>query len=261
MESFANWLVDHLVLIVLVLTRLSLLIVAIPAIFGGVPKRVLVFLSMTMTILIVPGLSSTIRIQDLPQSDHALAIAIAVAQEALIGLFMGSMIQLIVTGLQLGGEIIVGTGGMQLGDAVDPTTQSSMPVLARFIGMLVTAVMLAVGGHRMLMASLLDSFQVLPPGKVSLDESLLALVLDQLAVGATAGIRLSAPVVAGLLLSNVLTGLISRTLPQLNVLAIGLNVNALVLLVLCAISLGTAGLIFQDELRRSVDSLNDYLSR
>ena len=39
--------------------------------------------------------------------------------------------------------------------------------------------------------------------------------------------RVAAPVIAALLLSNLVTGLISRTLPQINVLAIGLSINAL----------------------------------
>ena len=53
---------------------------------------------------------------------------------------------------------------------------------------------------------------------------------------------------AALLLSNLITGLISRTLPQINVLAIGLSVNALAMLVVLALTIGSAGLIFRDEL-------------
>ena len=66
--------------------------------------------------------------------------------------------------------------------------------------------------------------------------------------GMAAGLRFAAPVVAALLLSNIVTGLISRTLPQINVLAIGLSINALAMLVVLALTIGSAGLIFQDEL-------------
>jgi flagellar biosynthetic protein FliR len=63
-----------------------------------------------------------------------------------------------------------------------------------------------------------------------------------------AGVRVAAPVIAALLLSNLVTGLISRTLPQINVLAIGLSINALAMLVVLALTIGSAGLIFQNEL-------------
>ena len=105
-------------------------------------------------------------------------MAIAVAREGLIGLLIGATIQLIITGLQLGGEAITSTGGMQLGDAVDPTTSSSMPSVARLVGLLVTAVMLIVGGHRILLGVLLDSFEALPAGHVEFHDSMMALVVE-----------------------------------------------------------------------------------
>ncbi len=44
-----------------------------------------------------------------------------------------------------------------------------MPSLAHLIGMMVVAVMIMMGGHRMIIGSLLDSFQSMPPGKVVLE--------------------------------------------------------------------------------------------
>ncbi|EMI16027.1 flagellar biosynthetic protein fliR [Rhodopirellula maiorica SM1] len=246
--SLVQWAIDHLVLAVLVLTRLSTLLISMPAIGVGVPKRVRALLAIAITMLLLPPVAAHVDNDSLPRIDNLIELTIAVAREGLIGLLIGSTIQLIVTGLQLAGETITGTGGMQLGDAVDPTTSSSMPTLARLIGLLVTAVMLGVGGHRMLLGILVDSFEAMPAGKITFDESMMTLVVDQMTAGMTAGVRVSAPVVAALLLSNVLTGLISRTLPQINVLAIGLSINALALLVVTTLTIGSVGLIFEQEL-------------
>ncbi len=248
MESLAQWFVDHLVLGVLVMTRLSTLLMAMPSVGVGVPKRVRAFLAVLMTILLLPPVASATAVESLPRIDNLVELTIAVAREGLIGLLIGATIQLIITGLQLGGEAITSTGGMQLGDAVDPTTSSSMPSVARMVGLLVTAVMLIVGGHRVLLGVLLDSFESLPAGNVQFHDSMMTLVVDQLSAGMAAGVRVAAPVVAALLLSNLVTGLISRTLPQINVLAIGLSINALAMLVVLALTIGSAGLIFQDEL-------------
>ncbi len=255
MQPIAQWLIDNLVLAILVLTRLSLLLSAIPAIGSGAPKRVLVFLAVTMTALLLPTVAAQHDPTTLPQLDNLPDLAIAIAREGMIGLLIGSTIQLIITGLQLGGELITSTGGMQLGDAVDPTTRSSMPALAKFVGLLVSAVMLSAGGHRILLGVLVDSYVALPPGNVSFHAPMLDLVVEQLTAGLTAGIRVSGPVVAALLLSNLVTGLVSRTLPQINVLAIGLSINALALLVVSAITLGSAGLVFQDELASAATKL------
>lgn len=256
MGDLAQWLVDHLVLGVLVLTRLSTLLIALPAVGVGVPKRVRAFLALLMTILLLPTVAVETPVESLPRIDNLVELTIAVAREGLIGLLIGSTIQLIVTGLQLGGEAITSTGGMQLGDAVDPTTRSSMPSVARLVGLFVTAVMLVVGGHRILLGILLDSFAALPAGDVQFHGSMMTLIVDQLSAGMAAGTRIAAPVIAALLLSNLVTGLISRTLPQINVLAIGLSINALAMLIVLALTIGSAGLIFQDELALTVQRLS-----
>jgi flagellar biosynthetic protein FliR len=257
MESLAEWFVDHLVLAVLVMTRLSTLLIAMPAIGVGVPRRVRAFLAMILTILLLPSVASATDADSLPQINNLIDLVIAVAREGLIGLLIGLTIQLIITGLQLGGEAITSTGGMQLGDAVDPTTSSNMPSVARLVGLMVTAVMLLVGGHRILLGLLLESFEALPPGKVKFHDSMMVLVIDQLTAGMAAGLRVAAPVIAALLLSNIVTGLISRTLPQINVLAIGLSINALAMLVVLALTIGSAGLIFQDELSKAAARLGN----
>lgn len=257
MESLAQWLVDHLVLGVLVMTRLSTLLIAMPAVGVGVPKRVRAFLALLITIVLLPPVAEATSPDSLPGPEHLVDLAVAVAREGLIGLLIGATIQLIVTGLQLGGEAITSTGGMQLGDAVDPTSSASMTSVARLVGLLVTAVMLTVGGHRVLLGVLLDSFQSLPAGHVQFHDSMMTLVVDQLSAGMAAGLRVAAPVVAALLLSNLITGLISRTLPQINVLAIGLSINALAMLVVLALTIGSVGLIFRSELATAAARLGE----
>jgi len=103
---------------------------------------------------------------------------------------------------------------------------------------------------------LVDSFEALPAGNITFSDSMMNLIVEQLSAGVVAGIRVSAPVVATLLLSNLLTGLISRTLPQINVLAIGLSLNALALLVVTTLTIGSVSLIFQDELTKTIDRIS-----
>ena len=255
MSPFADWLTEHLVLAVLVLTRLSSLLMAMPAVAVGVPRRVRAMLAILLTGLILPPIADGVSGANLPPIDHLVGLAIAIGREALIGMLIGATIQLIVTGLQLAGEAISSTGGMQLGDAVDPTTSTNMPTLARLVGLLVTAVMLIVGGHRVLLSALVDSFQALPAGRVTFHDTMMRLVIDQLSTGMEVGIRVAAPVIGVLLLSNLVTGLVSRTLPQINVLAIGLSINALAMLFVSAITVGAAGLIFQEQLVIIADRL------
>lgn len=254
-EQISEAVSQHLVVFVLTLTRLSTLLMAMPAVAGSVPKRIRALLAIALTALILPSVLAPMTADELPQVRHLIDLGIAVAREALIGMLIGTIVQLLVTGVQAAGEIITSTGGMQLGDAVDPTTRSSMPALARLVGLMVTAVMVAIGGHRWMLQALLDSFVEMPPGHVVFHDGMMEMVLHVLARGFAAGVRIGAPVVTALLLSNLVTGLVSRTLPQINVLAIGLSINSLALLTVSAMALGTAGWIFASELEEAIQNI------
>ena len=241
---------------ILVMTRLSMLLTTLPAIGTGVPKRIRAMLAVLLTFLIAPTVIA-IDPNYSPQAVSNIDLAILLAREGMIGLFIGTVVQFLVTGVQMAGELMTGTGGMQLGDSIDPTTSSTMPTPAKLIGMLVVAVMIAIGGHRMLITSLIDSFHAMPPGRVELHDSMMSMVMSQLGMSLGAGIRVAAPVVAAMLLCNLITGLISRTLPQINVLAIGLSINSLALLAVGAFSIGSAGYVFQDEFIGTIQHLSE----
>jgi flagellar biosynthesis protein FliR len=64
-----------------------------------------------------------------------------------------------------------------------------------------------------------------------------------------------------LLIANVLTSLVGRAMPQLNMMAIGYNVNALVLLSALAISIGSIGWVFQEELVLWVEFTSELIPK
>jgi len=62
------------------------------------------------------------------------------------------------------------------------------------------------------------------------------------------GIRVGAPIAIALLLSNLITGLLARTVPQINILAVGFNINALVMLAMVFLSINGIGWVFRSDL-------------
>jgi len=260
MQPLLDWTTTHLTLGILVLTRLGMLLMAMPAVGVGVPRRVRAILALMLTALLLPTVAERTPAAELPEISHHIDLALAVAREGMIGMLIGATLQMAITGVQLAGEAITSTGGMQLGDAIDPTTQSSMPALARLVGMMVTATMLILGGHRLVMTLLLESFISVPAGRVTFADPMMDVIVSSMSGAMASGVRVAGPVLAALLLSNLVTGLISRTLPQINVLAIGLSVNSLAMLVITAMTIGSAAWIFQDDLDGILTQLHDLLA-
>jgi flagellar biosynthetic protein FliR len=60
-----------------------------------------------------------------------------------------------------------------------------------------------------------------------------------------------------LLLSTLVVALVSRTLPQLNAVAVGLNFNALMVLAVLGLCLGSAAWVFQDQVEGVLQIVGD----
>jgi flagellar biosynthetic protein FliR len=53
----------------------------------------------------------------------------------------------------------------------------------------------------------------------------------------------------------VLLGLVSRTIPQINVLVVGFGINSLITLGMVAISLGSMIFVFRDAFQPAIDGI------
>ena len=102
----------------------------------------------------------------------------------------------------------------------------NVPLFSRLLFLTAACVFLCIGGHRMVMAGLLDTFQTIPPGGSefpdSLSDAFVTLVSQSFSLGLRAARRGD-----GFAAGNLILGLIGRTLPQLNVFAVGFGFNSM----------------------------------
>jgi flagellar biosynthetic protein FliR len=120
---------------------------------------------------------------------------------------------------------------------------------------LALAIFFLVGGHRQVLEALLGSFQWMPPGQGQFPDSLLDTMTAVATHSFDAGVRASAPVMVAMLLAILIVALISRTIPQLNAVAVGLNFNSLIVLAVFSLCLGSAGWVFQEQLGQVIDEV------
>ena len=126
-----------------------------------------------------------------------------------------------------GRQLIGQASGLGIAEVFDPAFDENVPLFSRLLFWVAVSLFLCIGGHRMAMAGLLDSFRTIPPGRGSLPASLAEGFTTLVSLSFSLAIRVAAPAVTSLLLATLILGLIGRTLPQLNVLALGFGLNAL----------------------------------
>jgi flagellar biosynthetic protein FliR len=228
-----------------VLARIGpVLILAPPTRSSAVPMKIRAGIALGMAAMLTPIALDTAT----PMPADLIHLIIPLACEVLLGILLGSVIMLAVTCLQIAGQSIGHLAGFDLATAVDPSSEEEMPVISNMLGWLAMATLLLVGGHRELLECCLESYQRYPAGGVFFEESWLEELVAVVKHTFEIGLRAAAPLATALLLSNLVTGLLARTLPQLNVLAIGFNINALALLTLLFMSIGSVMWVYQQEL-------------
>lgn len=245
MSPLIHLYLDQFLIFVLVLTRVGSLIMTLPILAtANVPWQVRALLAIGISLILTPVYWGS----PVPQPENLLALGVLLIRETILGVALGLAVMILLSGMQLAGQIISQTSGMTLADVADPTFETTVPLFSQILEMLALAIFFIVGGHRQVIAALLGSFAWMPPGQGRLPENLVEALSSITSHSFEVGIRAAAPVMVALILATLVVALISRTLPQLNAVAVGLNFNSLIVLGMFGISLGAAAWIFQEEL-------------
>lgn len=247
---------DRFLIFTLVLARLSGLVMAAP-IFGAreVPIRIRALLAVALALLITP-LQADAHF-DYPASVPAYVVTIG--GEMLLGLALGMSMVILFLGVQMVGQIVGMVSGMAVARAFNPSLNAQVPLFALLLNVFAVAIFVIVGGHRLMMAAFLDLFAAVPPGHAGIPPGLADAVMMLLTQSFSLAVRAAAPPVTALLLSTLLLGLISRTMPQLNILAVGFGLNSMVTLGTLSITLGSIAWAFQDQIEPMLAVIVDAL--
>jgi len=255
-----NWLglinPEKFLLFTLVLVRTSGLVVTAP-IFGTreVPAQVRVLLALALAVLIVP----TQWHCSVPEPGTTPMYLVLVGSELLVRMCLGLAVVILLTGLHLAGEMIGYTSGMMLADLYDPSFDNQSPIFSRLMFLVGVAVFVCIGGHRAVIGALLDTFAAIPPGAVGVPQSLPETMVLLVAQSFALAVRAAMPVVASLLLTTLVLGLIARTVPQLNILLLGFGLNSLVALGVLSLTIGAAAWALQDYAEPALEMIQEAL--
>ncbi|MEX0614226.1 MAG: flagellar biosynthetic protein FliR [Pirellulales bacterium] len=243
MPHLETFLISRFMVFTLVLARTGALVMTAP-LFGSqaLPRQVRALLAVTISLLVTPVYLGT----TLPPVEQIADYGRLLVNEALVGLLLGLGVNVLFSGIQVAGQIVSQMSGLSLADVFNPAIEEDVSVFSQLFYFLTLAVFVAVGGHRLIIEALLETFAAAPPGHIALGHDFIEVLSSIVTQSFALGIRAAAPLLTALLLSNLVLGLISRTLPQINIIAIGFGVNSLLALGMLFLSLGAAAYTFQD---------------
>lgn len=182
-------------------------------------------------VLIVVGLACVIAMPfgagPAAQPYDTGALVQAVLREAAVGGTLGLGILVAFAGFAVAGRLIDVQVGFGFAQVLDPVTRMQMPVLSATFGLFAAVLFFLVDGHHALMRGVAYSLERFPLGHAWSAEGAAEPLARQAAALFTLGFALAAPVVLALLLVEFALGVVSRNLPQMNMLALGIPVKIL----------------------------------
>jgi flagellar biosynthetic protein FliR len=234
MMPLTTWTIAEVAAGLLVFARLAGLCVAAPVLGDrATPLRLRLFMAAAITLAVAGRTGAGLW---LPTT--AWELAGGLIGELALGATIGYAMRLVMDGAELAAVHVGEQIGIGIADALNPTASQAAPTLRTLFRLTAVVIFLGVGGHRMLLGGVIDSFAAIPAGGEWLGAGVPAAAAGLVGVSFSLALKVAAPVLVAMLLTTVALGLLQRALPQCHILSMGMGVRVLVGLTVVAATIG-----------------------
>jgi len=236
--------------------RIGAMMMAAP-VFGArmMPVRIRVLMAFAISALTIPLLPPVPAVDPI-----SLAAAGVLAQQVLIGVSMGLVVQLVFQSLVIAGEAIANSMGLGFARMVDPVNGVQVPVISSFFVVMATLLFVIMNGHLLLIQLVVRSFEIIPISSSGLSLPGIRAVVNMGSQMFIGGLMVALPAVTALLVVNISMGVITRAAPQLNIFAVGFPLMILLGFIFLSATLPSIFTQFTQMLMDSFDSISQILS-
>lgn len=233
----------------LVFVRISGLFVIAP-IFGirNVPTYFKIGFSFMLSLILI----NVIKVPNLDYYNNFYLYTLLVFKEFIVGITIGYVSYLVFNAIYLAGQLIDMQIGFSMVSVMDPLSNIQIPITANLYFIMCMLIFLMANGHHALIRALFESFTIIPPGSAIFGISLMNDILRVFGDIFLLAFKISAPIIAAILATDVALGVISRAVPQVNVFVLGMPLKIIIGLVVVIITLP----VFGSLIRGMIESMN-----
>ena len=201
--------------------RIAACLTAAP-IFGAhfVPVRLRIVLALAITLLATPLLPPPP-----PVAVFSVAGVLITAQQVLLGVALGFVLQVVFDAVGLGGQLLANSMGLSFAFNVDPMRGASTPAVGQFYLLLITMTFVSLNGHLAFLDLVVRGFATLPVGEHGLGTDGAWMVLTFAGNLFSGAVQVALPGMTALLVVNLAFGVMSRAAPTLNLFAVGFPIT------------------------------------
>lgn len=223
---------DVVIFLLVFIRMISFLAVSPIYMIKGIPNITKIGLGLILTIIIykfVPY-DSTL----LPQS--LIALSLTAIGESVFGLALGFITTLVFQGIRMSGQLMDIDIGFSMASEYDITNSTNVTILGNITYLTAIFLFFVINGHHILIRALIQSFDIIPLLGVNIPTTIVPFTVTLFTKTFILSLKLAAPIIVVVFLTDFTLGLISRSVPQINIFMLELPVKIVVgLLALTAI--------------------------
>lgn len=154
-----------------------------------------------------------------------------ILMEFINGLSFGMVLTLLFSFVYIAGLLVDRNIGFALVSVMNPETNSQIPVSANLYYLLLMLIFFITDMHHHLIRGIIKSYETLPIGTVLINYKLIDLYTELIGNAFEVGVKIAAPFILTILVTNLILGLLSKAMPGMNVFIVGLPLKVFIGLV------------------------------
>ncbi|MCR4806208.1 MAG: flagellar biosynthetic protein FliR [Lachnospiraceae bacterium] len=220
----------------LIFVRISCFVVTAPFFsIQNVPRRAKAGWSFFLAYIVY----QTIQIHAVPEYSSLYGYAAIVLKEAIAGLMMGFFANICNSVINLAGRLADMEIGIAMISLLDPTTREQTGFTGVLYQYSIMLVMLVTNLHHYFIRALVESFDLIPIGMARFSsDRILTVIMQYLNDYVMIAFRICLPVVATIMLTNAVLGILVKTAPQINMFSVGIQIKLFIGLATLMITIG-----------------------
>ncbi len=183
------------------------------------------------------------------------SIILAILSELFFGLAIGVVLLLSFNVITFAGGLISFMMGFSMASAIDPQSGVSMPIISQFLSLMALMILFSIDMHHWILLYINDSLSSIPLGGFLMKEKLFDYIVYASSKMFVVGFMIAFPIIALTWLSDVIFGMLMKTMPQFNLLVIGFPIKIMVGFVVLVATFSASMLILKDEMLEAFNYL------
>lgn len=189
----------------------------------------------------------------------SMTMTVAILGEMLFGLAVGIVLQLAYHAITFAGGQISFMMGFSLASAIDPQSGVSMPIVNQFLALVALMVLLAADLHHWVILLASASIATVPLGGFMVTPELFRYIMHGMMNMFVVGFMIAFPITALSMLADVIFGMLMKTMPQFNLLVIGMPIKIGVAFLVLMATLSATMMIVNSQMQSAYNFLEKLL--